>query len=106
MLNELRRANLLDMDDCAVDGSHVRALEGGSRRPLTCRSRPPGSKHHLIVDRHRTPLAVTPTGGNQHDVTRFCRCTVTSYASGSQAMSRSKMRRSPSSFRESTGMRP
>ena len=48
-------------------------------------------------------VAVTPTGGNQHDVTRFCRCTVTSYASGSQAMSRSKMRRSPSSFYERMG---
>lgn len=29
LLTELRRANLLDMDDCAVDGSHVRALKGG-----------------------------------------------------------------------------
>lgn len=28
----------------------------------------PGSKHHLIVDRHGTPLAVT--GGNRHDVTQ------------------------------------
>lgn len=29
LLTGLRRANLLDMDDCAVDGSHVRALKGG-----------------------------------------------------------------------------
>ncbi|ALO12792.1 Transposase [Streptomyces venezuelae] len=28
-LGELRRAGLLDLDDCAVDGSHVRALQGG-----------------------------------------------------------------------------
>ncbi|GGR59664.1 hypothetical protein GCM10010236_10490 [Streptomyces eurythermus] len=34
------------------------------------RSRP-GSKHHLIVDRHGTPLAVTLTGGNRHDVTQL-----------------------------------
>lgn len=30
----------------------------------------PGSKHHLIVDRYGTPLAVTLTGGNRHDVTQ------------------------------------
>ncbi|GLW73736.1 hypothetical protein Kpho02_60340 [Kitasatospora phosalacinea] len=31
----------------------------------------PGSKHHLIVDRNGTPLAVTLTGGNRHDVTQL-----------------------------------
>lgn len=31
----------------------------------------PGSKHHLIVDRQGTPLAVTLTGGNRHDVTQL-----------------------------------
>lgn len=38
LLSELRRAGLLDLDDCAVDGSHVRALKGGitpGRRPST-----------------------------------------------------------------------
>lgn len=29
LLAELRAAGLLDMDDAAVDGSHVRALKGG-----------------------------------------------------------------------------
>lgn len=29
LLGELRRAGLLDLDDCAVDGSHVRALKRG-----------------------------------------------------------------------------
>jgi transposase len=29
LLTELRRAALLDLDDCSVDGSHVRALKGG-----------------------------------------------------------------------------
>lgn len=29
LLVELRRVGLLDMDDCAIDGSHVRALKGG-----------------------------------------------------------------------------
>ncbi len=31
----------------------------------------PGSKHHVIVDRHGTPLAVSVTGGNRHDVTQL-----------------------------------
>ncbi|WP_409351339.1 IS5 family transposase [Streptomyces decoyicus] len=31
----------------------------------------PGSKHHVIVDRHGTPLAVSLTGGNRHDVTQL-----------------------------------
>jgi transposase len=38
LLAELRRADLLDLDDCAVDGSHVRALKGGitsALRPST-----------------------------------------------------------------------
>lgn len=30
LLTELRRASLLDLDDCSVDGSHVRALKGGT----------------------------------------------------------------------------
>jgi transposase len=30
LLTELRRTALLDLDDCAVDGSHVQALKGGS----------------------------------------------------------------------------
>lgn len=29
LLTELRVNGVLDMDDCAVDGSHVRALKGG-----------------------------------------------------------------------------
>jgi hypothetical protein len=37
-----------------------------------------GSKHHLIVDSHGIPLAITLTGGNRNDVTqllphRWCR---------------------------------
>jgi transposase len=30
LLTELRRADLLDLDDCSVDGSPVRALKGGT----------------------------------------------------------------------------
>lgn len=38
LLAELRRAGLLDLDDCSVDGSRVRALKGGimsAPRPST-----------------------------------------------------------------------
>jgi transposase len=31
----------------------------------------PGNKHHLIVDRHGTPLAASLTSGNRHDVTQL-----------------------------------
>ncbi|MGW2441873.1 IS5 family transposase [Streptomyces goshikiensis] len=72
LLTELRRASLLDLDDCSVDGSHVRALKRGDHvGPSPVDRARPGSKHHLIVDRHGTPLAVTLTGGNRHDVTQL-----------------------------------
>ncbi|MEU3505778.1 IS5 family transposase, partial [Streptomyces hundungensis] len=69
---ELRRTDSLDLDDCAVDGSHVRALKGGDRvGPSPVDRARPGSKHHLIVDRRGIPLAVILTGGNRHDVTQL-----------------------------------
>ncbi|MFB6551707.1 IS5 family transposase [Streptomyces sp. NPDC056405] len=71
LLTELRRAGLLDLDDCAVDGSHVRAFKGGITPPSPVDRDRPGSKHRVIVDRHGTPLAVTLTGGNRHDVTQL-----------------------------------
>ncbi|MFJ5886602.1 IS5 family transposase [Kitasatospora cineracea] len=72
LLTELRRADLLALDDCAVDGSHVRAVKGGDHvGPSPVDRARPGSKHHLIVDRHGTPLAVTLTGGNRHGVTQL-----------------------------------
>ncbi|QHC23681.1 IS5 family transposase [Streptomyces sp. GS7] len=72
LLSELRAAGLLDMEDAAVDGSHVRALKRGARTGLSPVDRArPGSKHHLITDRHGTPLAISLTGGNRHDVTRL-----------------------------------
>ncbi|MCF3181410.1 IS5 family transposase, partial [Streptomyces polychromogenes] len=72
LLAERRRANVLNLDDCAVDGSHIRALKGGDHvGPSPVDRARPGSKHHLIVDRHGIPLAVTLTGGNRHDVTQL-----------------------------------
>ncbi|WP_346088374.1 IS5 family transposase [Streptomyces erythrogriseus] len=72
LLTELRRADLLDLDDCAVD----RLARPGPQRgdhvgPSPVDRARLGSKHHLIVDRHGTPLAVTLTGGNRHDVTQL-----------------------------------
>jgi transposase len=40
LLAELRAAGLLDMDDAAIDGSHVRALKGGSHRTFAGRPGP------------------------------------------------------------------
>ncbi|MFE4413319.1 IS5 family transposase [Streptomyces sp. NPDC056821] len=72
LLAELRRADLLNLDDCAVDGSHIRASQRGDHvGPSPVDRGRPGSKHHVIVDRHGTPLAVTLTGGNRHDVTQL-----------------------------------
>ncbi|WKK27308.1 IS5 family transposase [Streptomyces olivoreticuli] len=71
LLVELRSAGLLEMDDCSIDGSHVRALKGAHTGPSPVDRARPGSKHHVIVDRHGTPLAVSLTGGNRHDVTQL-----------------------------------
>jgi transposase len=72
LLAELRVAGMLDLSCAAVDGSHVRAMNGGSatsRSPVE-RSRT-GSKHHVIVEAHGIPLAATLTGGNRNDVTQL-----------------------------------
>ncbi|MFE9055794.1 IS5 family transposase [Streptomyces mutabilis] len=72
LLTELRRAGSLDLDDCSVDGSHVRALKGGKHvGPSPVDRGRPGSKHHVLVDRRGTPLVVSLTGGNRHDVTQL-----------------------------------
>jgi transposase len=72
LLAELRAAGLLDLDRMAVDASHVHALKGGDHvGPSPVNRGHPGSKHHLIVDGHGVPVAVTLTGGNRHDVTQL-----------------------------------
>ncbi len=52
-----------------INNSHVRALKGGTTPASPVDRSRPGSKHHVIVDRHGTPLAASLTGGNRHDVT-------------------------------------
>lgn len=71
LLTELRAAGSLGMDDAAIDGSHTRALKGAHVGPSPVDRGRPGSKHHVIVDRLGTPLAVSLTGGNRHDVTQL-----------------------------------
>lgn len=44
LLADLRKAGLLEMDDAAVDGSHVRALKGGSHRTFAGRPGPSGKQ--------------------------------------------------------------
>ncbi|MGW1917632.1 IS5 family transposase [Streptomyces sp. NPDC002076] len=72
LLAELRWAGMLDFSRAAVDSSHVRAMKGG---PATGRSPvdrgKTGSKHHVIVEAHGIPLAVSLTGGNRNDVTQL-----------------------------------
>ena len=71
LLAQLRALGELDLDRCAVDGSHVRALKGGTTSaPRRVDRGRPGSKHHLICD-GGIPLAVSLTGGNRNDVTQL-----------------------------------
>lgn len=39
LLAELRAAGLLDMEAASIDGSHIRAVKGGPRGAIACRSR-------------------------------------------------------------------
>ncbi|MFD5875866.1 IS5 family transposase [Streptomyces sp. NPDC060322] len=72
ILAELRKSGLLEIDDFDIDGSHVRSLKGGAHTgPSPVDRGRPGSKHHIVVDRKGTPLAVSLTSGNRHDVTQL-----------------------------------
>ncbi len=68
-LADLRAAGALDLDQCAVDGSHVRALKGGHVGLSPIDQGQPDSKHHLIVATHGIPLQVTLFGGSRNDIT-------------------------------------
>ncbi|MER7813332.1 IS5 family transposase [Streptomyces sp900116325] len=71
LLAELRATGLLDMDDAAIDARTSGPSKGAHTGPSPVDRARPGSKHHLIVDRHGTPLAVSLTSGNRHDVTQL-----------------------------------
>src|SRR5215207_3924551 len=72
LLWRLNATGRLDWSVGVVDGSHIRALRGGRLTgPSPVDRARTGSKHHLIVDVHGTPLAVALTGGNRNDVTQL-----------------------------------
>ena len=74
LLDKLRAANQLDFSRAIVDASHVQAKRGrssGKVGPSPVDRGRPGSKHHVITDACGTPLRVSLTGGNRHDVTQL-----------------------------------
>ncbi len=72
LLAELNAAGALDWSRAAVDGSHLRALKGGPKTgPSPVDRGRTGSKHHVLVEGHGIPLAVSLTGGNRNDVTQL-----------------------------------
>ncbi|QNN20983.1 IS5 family transposase [Planctomycetales bacterium ZRK34] len=72
LLDELRGADLLDWSRAVVDSSSVRALKGGSQiGPNAVDRGRNGSKHHVLTDARGTPLAVSLTGANRHDITQL-----------------------------------
>lgn len=69
MLAALRKAGKLDLSLAIVDSSTSRAVGGGeSTGPNPTDRRKPGTKQHLLVDRHGVPLEIRVTGANRHDV--------------------------------------
>ncbi|MFI8215828.1 IS5 family transposase [Streptomyces sp. NPDC085932] len=72
LLAELRAAGVLDLSRASVDSSHLRTMKGGAATgPSPVDRGTTGSKHHMIVEAHGIPLAVTLTGGNLNDVTQL-----------------------------------
>jgi transposase len=72
LLAELNAADQIDWSRAAVDSRSFRALGGGEKTgPSPVDRRKKGSKHHVIVDGHGTPLAATLTAANEHDVKQF-----------------------------------
>lgn len=71
LLTELRRAGLLELDGCAVDGSRVRALKGGSRRSLI--GRPCPSRLQAPCDRRPSWNSARRHADrwHRHDVTQL-----------------------------------
>ena len=72
LLAELNAAGALDWPRAAVHGSHLRAMKGGGKTgPSPVDRGRTGSKHHVLVEGHGIPLAVSLTGGNRNDVTQL-----------------------------------
>ncbi|MFF4872807.1 IS5 family transposase [Streptomyces sp. NPDC000961] len=72
LLKKLRSARQLEWSRAVIDSGHVRAARPGPKSgPSPVDRARLGGRHHLIVDRQGTPLAVSLTGGNRHDVTQL-----------------------------------
>jgi transposase len=69
LLAALRKSDQLDLSLTIVDSGSIRAVGAGeSTGPNPTDRRKPGTKHHLLVDRHGVPLEIRVTGANRHDV--------------------------------------
>jgi transposase len=71
LLAQLRHADQLDWSRAVTDGSHIRAPKGDKTGASPVDRARPGSKHHLVCDARGIPLAISLTGGNDHDVTQL-----------------------------------
>ena len=72
MLEALRKAGKLDLSLAIVDSTSSRAVGGGDETgPNPTDRRKPGTKQHLLVDRHGVPVEIRVTGANRHDVTEI-----------------------------------
>jgi hypothetical protein len=71
LLCRLNAAGRIDWLRGVVDSSHIRALQGGPDGPSPVDRACAGSKHHLLVDAARVPLAVTLRVGNRNDITQL-----------------------------------
>lgn len=72
LLNQLRAADVINMDYATVDSASIRAVGGGGKTgPNPKDRRKPGSKHHVLTDANGIPLSDTLTGANRHDVTQL-----------------------------------
>ncbi len=74
LLAKLRAADQLDFSRATVDSSQIQAKRGRCSPkvgPSPVDRGRPGSKHHVITDACGTPLRVSLTGGNRHDVTQL-----------------------------------
>ncbi|MGY1898426.1 hypothetical protein [Nocardia gipuzkoensis] len=64
-----RAAELIDWSRAAIDGSHIRALNGGPKTgPSPVDHARTDSKHQMITEGGGIPPAVTLTGGNRDGI--------------------------------------
>jgi transposase len=68
LLQRLQDAGHIDWTRASLDSASVPAPGGGEQTGKNPTNRGKlGTKHHIVVDRHGLPLAVTVSGSNVHD---------------------------------------